>query len=464
VRADRLVAILLMLQSRGQVTAAEVAEELEVSERTARRDLDALGMAGLPIYSRQGRNGGWQLAGGGRTDLSGLTASEARALFLVAGPSSSATPEVRAALRKLVRALPESFRTQAEAASAAVVVDPAGWDRPAHPRRSPPLLDTVQRAVVEGQQVTLGYRARDGAVSSRVVHPLGLAAKGTAWYLVAGTDAGLRTFRVDRMTAVEPTGEPAVRPDGFDLTEAWRLIIDEVDKRRTPLVARALVRPDAVWICRSVFANRVQIGPTVDDGRVEVELRGHSAFSLAAEIAGLGAMVEVLDPAEVRECLTRAGAELVAQYADDVLVVHEAVVVPAPRPAVWGAFVDPVGRARWWPYLHVDPTPGGRMEERWTDPHGHEVLTSGQVVEVVAPRLLRLTWSDDGWPAATEVELRLEPQRRGTLVSVRHAGWASLPDAQRLVADHRAGWRAHLDDLRALFAGVPSVAGDEEAG
>jgi len=229
-RADRLVAILLMLQSRGQVTAAEVAQELEVSERTARRDLDALGVAGLPIYSTQGRNGGWKLAGGGRTDLSGLTASEARALFLVAGPSSAATPEIKAALRKLVRALPEPFRNDAEAASTAVVVDPTGWDRPTAPRRTPPLLDATQRAVIEGQQVTLGYRARDGAVTSRVVHPLGLAAKGTAWYLVAATDAGLRTFRVDRMSSVEPTGEAVVRPEGFDLAEAWRLIADEVDR------------------------------------------------------------------------------------------------------------------------------------------------------------------------------------------------------------------------------------------
>src|SRR4051794_41945380 len=115
-----------MLQARGQVTAAEVAEELEVSERTARRDLDALGVAGLPVYSRQGRNGGWQLAGGGRTDLSGLTAAEARALFLVAGPSSAATPEVKAALRKLVRALPEPLRDAAEAAAAAGGGGPGG--------------------------------------------------------------------------------------------------------------------------------------------------------------------------------------------------------------------------------------------------------------------------------------------------------------------------------------------------
>src|SRR6187549_79279 len=126
-RADRLVAILLMLQTRGRITAAEVAEELEISERTARRDLDALGVAGLPVYSQQGRGGGWELAGGGKTDLSGFTSAEARALFLVAGPASSATPEVRAALRKLVRALPEAFRLEAEAASTAIVRDPAGW-------------------------------------------------------------------------------------------------------------------------------------------------------------------------------------------------------------------------------------------------------------------------------------------------------------------------------------------------
>ncbi|MGZ3145242.1 helix-turn-helix transcriptional regulator [Lentzea chajnantorensis] len=123
-RTDRLVAVLLLLQRRGQVTAAEVARELEVSERTARRDLDALAMAGVPLYSTQGRGGGWRLVGGARTDLSGLTAGEARALFLVAGPASVATPAVKTALRKLVHALPEPFRVQAEAAASSMVVDP----------------------------------------------------------------------------------------------------------------------------------------------------------------------------------------------------------------------------------------------------------------------------------------------------------------------------------------------------
>jgi predicted DNA-binding transcriptional regulator YafY len=314
------VAILLLLQSRGQVTAGEVADELEVSERTARRDLEALGMAGLPIYSTQGRNGGWRLAGGGRTDLSGLTAAEARALFLVAGPSSAATPQVKAALRKLVRALPEPFRPHAEAASEAVVVDPRGWDQ-GHTaaggggaRPQPPLLDAVQRAVVEGEQVTLGYVARNREPSSRVVHPLGLAAKGWAWYLVADTEAGLRTFRVDRMTSVEPTGESVVRPEGFVLSEAWKLIAEEVDLRRTPVSARAVVAPESLGWCRWVFGNRLRIGPSQPDGRVEVEVRGHSVWTIAAELAGFGPHLEALEPPELRDHLARLGADLTATY------------------------------------------------------------------------------------------------------------------------------------------------------
>jgi predicted DNA-binding transcriptional regulator YafY len=314
VRADRLVATLLLLQSRGQVTAAEVAAELEVSERTARRDLEALGLAGLPIYSQQGRNGGWRLAGGGRTDLSGLTAAEARALFLVAGPSSAATPEVRAALRKLVRALPEPFRTSAEAATTAVVVDPSGWDDVAAPPEVPPHLDAVQRAVVEGEQLELAYVARNQAPSTRVVHPLGLASKGTVWYLVADTEAGLRTFRVDRIRGASPTGAKAVRPEGFELTEAWRLITDEVDQRRSPVRARAVATPDGVWILRFVLGTRLRIGPAGPDGRVEVELRGHSIVSLAGEVAGLGRMVEVLDPPELRARLREVAEELAALY------------------------------------------------------------------------------------------------------------------------------------------------------
>jgi predicted DNA-binding transcriptional regulator YafY len=316
-RADRLLAVLLLLQNRGHVTASEVAAELEISERTARRDLEALSVAGVPVYSRQGRNGGWQLVGGARTDLSGLTSAEARALFLVAGPASAATPEMKAALRKLVRALPETFRSAAEAASVAVVVDHAGWGRAATTRPSPPFLDALQRAVIDGVQVRLGYRKNDGAESERVVHPLGFAAKGMTWYLIAETDAGQRTFRIDRVTMVEPTGDAVVRPEGFDLEAAWRSVSEQVDQRWKSLTARALVAPEHLGVVRMVLGGHMRIGPALDDGRVQVEVAGPNVVALAGQLAGLGTMIEVLDPPAVRLRLREVASELLGLYGHD---------------------------------------------------------------------------------------------------------------------------------------------------
>jgi predicted DNA-binding transcriptional regulator YafY len=313
-RADRLVAILLMLQNRGQVTAAEVAIELEVSERTARRDLDSLGVAGLPVYSMQGRNGGWRLAGDGKTDLTGLTSAEAQALFLVAGPRAT-TPELRAALRKLVRALPEPFRERAEAASAAVVHDAEGWSGSRTERPVPTHLDSVQTAVISGRQIVLGYVAREGLPSTRTVHPLGLATKGGSWYLIGDTDAGRRTFRVDRIQSVEITDDPVVRPQGFELADAWQMITTEVEHVRMPIVVRALVQQHAMSWVRYAVGTRLRIGMAIDDGRVEVEIRSSSEYSVATELAGFGRAVEVLGPPGVRERLAEVAAELTELYA-----------------------------------------------------------------------------------------------------------------------------------------------------
>ncbi len=322
-RADRLVAVLLLLQRKGRVTAAEVASELEISERTARRDLEALGMAGLPIYSRQGRNGGWELLGGATTDLSGLNADEVRALFLVAGPAS-ATPEVAAALRKLIRALPEPFRDRAEIASTSVVVDAAAWDGnrgwqgtmadPAGGRRSTH-LDAVQRAVIESITLRLTYLDRQRRISTRQVRPLGLASKQGNWYLLADTDAGRRTFRVDRMIEAEPTAAHFERPDDFDIHAEWRAVTDEMDQRRLPAKASVAAAFEHLDLVRFVFGNRLRIGPARPDGRVELEVRGHSPFALAVELAGLGNRAEVLDPVEVREQLARIAVELGELYA-----------------------------------------------------------------------------------------------------------------------------------------------------
>ena len=264
--------------------------------------------------------------GGARTDLTGLTSAEARALFLVAGPASTATPEVKAALRKLVRALPETFRSAAEAASTAILSDPTAWGRPGTARPTPTHLDELQRAVIEGERLELGYVARDRTATTRVVHPLGLASKAGTWYLVADTDAGLRTFRVDRVQSVVATGEPAVRPKDFDLAAAWQLVNDRVSERYAQVVATGWAVPWAVYAMRRQLGDRLRIGPSGADGRVQIELSGPHEHALASELAGLAGAVEILEPAMLRAALRDIGHALATTYADaDAVREPEAV-------------------------------------------------------------------------------------------------------------------------------------------
>jgi len=336
-RADRLVATLLHLQAHGRVTARSLARELEVSERTARRDLEALAMAGVPVYAQPGRQGGWSLLGGARTDLSGLTAAEARALFLVAGPAA-ATPEVTAALRKLVRALPEPFRAGAQAAAAAVVHDHSEWDRARPPVSAPPPahLAALQDAVIDGVQVRLRYAGRDAAEESeRTVHPLGLVAKGSVWYLVASADAGLRTFRVSRILSVVATTLPVVRPEGFDLDDAWRSTMATLDERRLPCRARLRVDSGFVHVLRWVLSTRLTVppdAPTESGTPVDVEVRGQNPQIVAAQLAGFAENVQVLGPESVRRHLARMGAALTQRYSADPLWLPAAGLPAATLP------------------------------------------------------------------------------------------------------------------------------------
>src|SRR5580704_631020 len=168
-RADRLVATLLLMQSRGRVTATELASELEVSVATARPDLEALSAAGIPVYPQPGRGGGWSLVGGARTDLSGLSAAEAQALFLLAGPAAAVSDQAKAALRKLVRALPATFRADAEAAANATMIDSTRWGE--RDRSRPEMVDQLQAAVIRRRKVRLSYADNAGARSERLIDP-----------------------------------------------------------------------------------------------------------------------------------------------------------------------------------------------------------------------------------------------------------------------------------------------------
>jgi predicted DNA-binding transcriptional regulator YafY len=311
-RADRLVATLLLMQARGRVTAAEVAAELEVSVATARRDLEALSTAGIPVYPQPGRGGGWSLVGGARTDLTGLTSTEARALFLLAGPAASVVPPARSALRKLVRALPDTFRADAEAAADAVVVDSTRWGE--RDRTRPARITTLQDAVIRRRKVALEYENPGRHRTQRLVDPWGLVDKDDVWYLVAGTEKGQRTFRVDRIVEATVTDTAAERPTDFDLAYEWERVVDDVEQRRSLLTATLLIATRLLPVLRVQFGRHCEPHDPRDDGRVRVTVAAPTAISIAEKIAGWGAAVEILEPDSVKVELSRIGSELVQRY------------------------------------------------------------------------------------------------------------------------------------------------------
>jgi len=308
-RADRLVATLLFMQSRGRVTAAEVAAELAVSVATVRRDLEALSVAGVPVYPQPGRNGGWSLVGGARTDLTGLSEAEAQALFRLAGPAA-VSGDAKTALRKLLRALPAPFRTDAQAAAEATLIDPSGWGE--RERRPPGIVGALQDAVVRRRRVRFTYR--DG---ERVADPWGVVGKDEVYYLVAGTERGRRTFRVDRMAGLTVTEEAFERPADFSLDEAWEQVVGEVEAKRARTWATLVIEERFVGVLRDHFGRHCHVGETLADGRARVRVGAPEARDLARTLSGWGAAVEVLDPPRVRAELARIGAELVTLYRAD---------------------------------------------------------------------------------------------------------------------------------------------------
>lgn len=209
-RADRLLSVLMLLRHRGTMTATQIAAELEVSTRTVLRDVEALGVAGVPVYTDRGRGGGIRLLPGYRTDLTGLTLNEAKAL-LAGAPDS---PAFAGAMRKVAAALPEAHRREAAAAAQRIHVRPDGFARAPEPD---PHLGELQRAVIDGLRVQAVYRPRGGHAAERTLDPVGLVHAGQAWYLMALRDGARRTYRTSRFSAVTVLGEAARRPETVDL-------------------------------------------------------------------------------------------------------------------------------------------------------------------------------------------------------------------------------------------------------
>jgi predicted DNA-binding transcriptional regulator YafY len=267
VRSDRLLTILMLLQARGRVPATELAGRLEVSVRTVYRDVEALSTAGVPVYTERGRHGGIELLPGYRTDMTGLTRDEARALFVLTTQSPHADLGLREALRsalaKVMTALPEPFRPYATMTSERVLVDPAGWMRAPDPPRH---LAVLQDGVFADRRLRLRYR-HSGEPTARgyTVDPYGLVCKGGTWYLVADHRGRPLLLRVSRVEAASVTGTAVRRRPGTDLAAEWERLRQQVEDKPAPVRVVARVRREIVDMFCRVHAQHLA-GPPPSGG------------------------------------------------------------------------------------------------------------------------------------------------------------------------------------------------------
>jgi predicted DNA-binding transcriptional regulator YafY len=319
VRASRLVSLLLLLQSRGQLTASELGTELEVSERTIHRDVEALAAAGVPIYAERGPYGGIRLVDGYRTRLTGMTADEAEALFLAGVPGPAAElglgTVVAAARLKVLAALPPELRTRASRLVERFHLDAVGWYQGSEPV---PLLAAVSEAVWESQRVGIDYR-RDRVVT-RSIEPLGLVLKAGVWYVVALSEGQIRTFRVSRIDRIESTGERFERPQAFDLAGYWAesTAAFERETPRTDVVVR--VRAERQGRLREIVGNRVMDdAQQLPDDEAPAWVRFRLALDWPDEIPGrllaLGPDLEIVEPTTLRTEIAALAGGVLGRYA-----------------------------------------------------------------------------------------------------------------------------------------------------
>lgn len=322
-RAARLIKMVLLLQSRPSMTAAELARELEVSERTVTRDAQALSEAGVPVYADRGRIGGYRLVGGYRTRLTGLARSEAEALFLSGVPGAlremGLEDAASAARLKVSAALLPSLRDAPRTAAQRFHLDAPNWF---HEPATPALLPEVADAVWDDRRITARYRRGEREVE-RELEPYGLVLKAGAWYLCARVAAGggsFRVYRIDRFTAVEAGEERFERVAEFDLPAFWQeraeqfarsILRAEVVLRLSPEGVRRLGHVVDPLSAREALA---RAGEPDGGGRVTVTLPVESLEVAYEQLTGLGAEAEVVGPAELRERFVRDAARLAQMY------------------------------------------------------------------------------------------------------------------------------------------------------
>ncbi|MFG2333723.1 helix-turn-helix transcriptional regulator [Streptomyces sp. NPDC048604] len=318
-RAARLIKMVLLLQSRPSMTAAELAAELEVSERTITRDALALSEAGVPVYADRGRAGGYRLIGGYRTRLTGLARDEAEALFLSGLPGALRDMGLEdassTARLKLAAALSPALKDAPSSAAQRFHLDAPGWYQEP---RTPDLLPALAEAVWTDHRVEARYRRPDGEVT-RDLEPYGLVLKAGVWYVCARAGATWRTYRVDRFTAVTTTGDRFDRSPDFDLPAFW--------SDRSADFARSLLRAEVTLRLSEAGARRLpyvtdraaaeEALATAErdaDGRLTATLKVESEEVALSQLLALGPEAEVLTPASLRERFTDAARRWAKLY------------------------------------------------------------------------------------------------------------------------------------------------------
>ena len=308
-RASRLLTIQMLLQTRGRMTAPELAGALEVSLRTVHRDIDELTAAGIPVYAERGRAGGFRLLPGWSTALTGFTPAEAEAVFLggLAGPAADLglAGDVRSAELKLLSSLPAAWQGSAQRIRSRLHLDPVDWYREMRP---PDHLQVVSAAVWDGRQLALRY-ASWNRTARRVVHPLGLVLKAGIWYLVAARDGEPRTYRVDNIEAVEVLAQPGVRPRGFELAAFWAASVQRFERELHAGRAEVKVTVRGLALLRQLSAPVVRaledvVLPEGTDSAV-LQIPVEADAQAAAQLLPLAPHVQVLGPASLREALVQ---------------------------------------------------------------------------------------------------------------------------------------------------------------
>lgn len=319
-RADRLLSLMLLLQTRGRMTARELADKLEVSERTIYRDLDALGAAGIPVYGDHGPGGGYALLDSYRTNLTGLTEDEVRALLISGAQKPLAdlglAEASEVAQLKLSASIPVSQLRDAEHMRQRIHFDAAGWFQP---QESIPHLQTLQDAIWHDRQVYIAYQRADGSYGERLIDPYGLVAKATVWYLVASIGDDMRVYRVSRIRSVAICDECFARASHFDLAAYWSQWCTEFEANRPQYPVRLRLAPEMVALLPIIWGEGVrkrleEAEPSPVDGWVEANFTFETLEAARTNVMGLGTLAEVAQPLELREAIAEMARALAGFY------------------------------------------------------------------------------------------------------------------------------------------------------